>query len=216
MELLVEYNKEWNKQYRAQAKEIKRLLGKSCVALYHIGATATPGMPARPIIDVLAILKDTSAAQKLTESGYTAEQDGNVYTLPGEDISFCVYCVTADDKDAIDTHLGLLNYFLGDNKNTKAFAEKKREIAAQHTDDPEGYAQAKKALLDEIAPIAREQKRRSEKASTYMAIGMCLGCGVGMCFGVAFDNIGIGMCIGMSVGMCLGLALGHFKDKKSE
>lgn len=51
---------------------------------------------------------------------------------------------------------------------------------------------------------------------TYIPIGMCLGCGIGMLFGKAvFDNISLGMCLGMSVGMGLGAILSSNLYKKS-
>jgi len=72
-------------------------------------------------------------------------------------------------------------------------------------------------VLCELAPEAREKKRRDEKVGTSLAIGMCLGMSIGMAIGTALGNTATGMCIGMSVGMCFGLALSSAgSSKKSD
>ena len=46
-----------------------------------------------------------------------------------------------------------------------------------------------------------------------------MGLGVGLCFGVAMDNIALGLCLGMGVGLCYSVALGQHAssdDKKDE
>ena len=135
------------------------------------------------------------------------------YLLQGDTVSYQVYCVDANDHDTIDAHVGILNQFRSSKQAIQAWAELKKAWAEQFSNDPQGYEDAKKAYFEQISPAAREKTRHDQKLGSSLAIGMCLGCGVGMCFGVALNNIGVGMCIGMSIGMCLGLALGRSNDK---
>ena len=66
--------------------------------------------------------------------------------------------------------------------------------------------------------MADQNKKQS---GGFNPIGLCLGMGVGLCFGVAMDNIALGMCMGMGVGLCFSVALGQHvssddkQDKKS-
>lgn len=58
-----------------------------------------------------------------------------------------------------------------------------------------------------------------KQSGGFNPIGLCLGMGVGLCFGVAMDNIALGMCMGMGVGLCFSVALGQHTtsdDKKDE
>lgn len=48
----------------------------------------------------------------------------------------------------------------------------------------------------------------------FMAVYMCLGLSVGMCFGIAMDNMPIGMCTGMAIGLAIGSALDADQAKK--
>ena len=64
--------------------------------------------------------------------------------------------------------------------------------------------------------MADQNKKQS---GGFNPIGLCMGVGVGLCFGVAMDNIALGMCMGMGVGLCFSVALGQHAssdDKKDE
>ena len=213
MAILVEYNKDWSKLYKQQAKLIKKTLGKPFVGTYHIGSTAIPGVPAQPVIDIMVLLKDIEAAKQLVALGYVESSDGT-YTLQESAISYKAYCVDANDHDAIDAHMGILGKHRASKKDTQAWIEQKQVWAQQFGDDEQAYEDAKKAYFEQIAPEAREKNRSDQKLGSSMAIGMCLGMGIGVALGSAMGNIGVGMCIGISVGMCLGLALGAAQTKK--
>lgn len=213
MAILVEYNKDWSKLYKQQAKLIKNALGKPFVGTYHIGSTAIPGVPAQPVIDIMVLLKDIEAAKQLVALGYVESSDGT-YTLQESAISYKAYCVDANDHDAIDAHMGILGKHRASKKDTQAWIEQKQVWAQQFSDDEQAYEDAKKAYFEQIEPEAREKNRSDQKLGSSMAIGMCLGMGIGVALGSAMGNIGVGMCIGISVGMCLGLALGAAQTKK--
>ena len=64
--------------------------------------------------------------------------------------------------------------------------------------------------------------KKNNSSAGFNPIGLCMGVGVGLCFGVALDNMGAGIALGMSVGLCFSVALGHHgnsdgkKDEKSK
>ena len=55
-------------------------------------------------------------------------------------------------------------------------------------------------------------QRKDRSGGGFNPIGLCIGLGVGLCFGTAMDNIGLGICLGMGVGLCYSVALGHRTD----
>ena len=64
--------------------------------------------------------------------------------------------------------------------------------------------------------MADQNKKQS---GGFNPIGLCMGMGVGLCFGVAMDNMALGLCMGMGVGLCFSVALGQHAasdDKKDE
>lgn len=64
--------------------------------------------------------------------------------------------------------------------------------------------------------MADQNKKQS---GGFNPIGLCLGVGVGLCFGVAMNNMALGLCMGMGVGLCFSVALGqhaHSDEKQDE
>ena len=49
---VADYNPLWIKKYEEEAVLIKEILADNCIAIYHIGSTAVPGLAAKPIIDI--------------------------------------------------------------------------------------------------------------------------------------------------------------------
>lgn len=49
---IVPYNKSWAANFAVIEHSIRSLLGPRVVAIDHVGSTAIPGMPAKPLIDV--------------------------------------------------------------------------------------------------------------------------------------------------------------------
>ena len=210
MAILVDYQKEWRKLFKAQSKLIGTTLGKPCEEIYHIGSTAIAGVPSQPIIDMLVVLKDLQAAEQLCTLGYEHRGNG-VYFLQGDGIAYQAFCVQRDDKDTFDVYIGIHNIH---HAAPKAWAAQKQTWMQQFVDDMQGYDQAKKAYFEQLSPEAREKKRRDEKRGTSIAIGMCLGMSIGTAIGAALGHMSTGMCLGMSIGMCLGLALGSGESSK--
>ena len=59
-------------------------------------------------------------------------------------------------------------------------------------------------------------KKSGNSSGNFNPIGLCIGMGIGLCFGVALDNMGLGLCLGMSIGVCFSVALGRQPNKKDE
>ena len=55
---LVKYNPEWTKLFTIASNEIKSVLKANCIQIHHIGSTAIPDIFAKPIIDMLPIVKE--------------------------------------------------------------------------------------------------------------------------------------------------------------
>ena len=53
-----------------------------------------------------------------------------------------------------------------------------------------------------------------DRVGSFMSVYMCLGAGIGMCFGTAMDNLALGLCLGMGLGVALGSAMDADQAKK--
>src|SRR5213593_3900512 len=57
---LREYDPTWPDLYAREAERIRRVLGDRVVRLEHVGSTAVPGLAAKPIIDLVLEVPDSS------------------------------------------------------------------------------------------------------------------------------------------------------------
>lgn len=57
MIVLVRYDPAWPSEFALEAARLGESLGDALVELHHIGSTAIPGLDAKPVIDMLAIVR---------------------------------------------------------------------------------------------------------------------------------------------------------------
>jgi len=73
---LLDYNPQWSKLFDREAKGIYPILGKKVPQLGHVGSTSVPSLCAKPIIDILLVVKNSA-----DESAYVPDLEGAGYTL---------------------------------------------------------------------------------------------------------------------------------------
>ena len=64
---VVPYDPRWPEQFAAVRDELAGIFGPLATAIHHIGSTAVPGMRAKPIIDVLVVVRDMKAVDALND-----------------------------------------------------------------------------------------------------------------------------------------------------
>ena len=60
---VVPYDASWPQRFRREAEAIGEILGENMEAIYHIGSTAVPGLAAKPVIDLMPVVRDLSAVE---------------------------------------------------------------------------------------------------------------------------------------------------------
>lgn len=57
---LVEYDADWPNLFEREARRICSALGNKALQIEHVGSTSVPGLCAKPIIDMLLVVKDSA------------------------------------------------------------------------------------------------------------------------------------------------------------
>lgn len=57
---LVEYDPAWPGLFQRESERIHQVLGTAVIGLEHMGSTSVPGLAAKPIIDMLLLVADSS------------------------------------------------------------------------------------------------------------------------------------------------------------
>ena len=58
---VIEYDPAWPLEFEREASRIRGALGENCLEVYHIGSTAVPGLAAKPIIDIMPVVRSLGA-----------------------------------------------------------------------------------------------------------------------------------------------------------
>ena len=114
-----EYNPAWPEIYRKEKQLITTILGRSCIAVYHIGSTAVPGLAAKPIIDIMLSVRNLeeadNTAEEFRKAGYEWLGEygisGRRYLRKGGDErTHQIHIFQANDRTNIERHLAFRNF----------------------------------------------------------------------------------------------------------
>lgn len=220
---VVNYNPEWPKMFREEARQIKKILGRNCVAVYHIGSTSVKGMKAKPIIDIMPVVRDLAKVDALNPRfealGYECMGEYGIpgrrfYRKGGNNRTHHVHIFAQSSRTEIQRHLAVRGYLMSTPQKVKEYSDLKTYLAQAYSDDCEGYCEGKNEFMKQLETEALQWQEKQNHVSRYMSVGMCLGMAIGCAFGAASGNVGTGMSTGMCIGLCLGLAYGSNKTKK--
>src|SRR4051812_23387164 len=71
---IVEYDCLWPGLFTVQAEKIRSALGHNALRIEHTGSTSVPGLAAKPILDILLVVEDSSHeaayAERLMAAGF--------------------------------------------------------------------------------------------------------------------------------------------------
>ena len=175
---IVSHDKRWNQIFDQESIQIRNVLGKHIQAIYHIGSTAIPNMPAKPIIDMMLAcdnLHDIDViTEKLTMLGYgmmrrqiiphcsfiTHKQLDNVaFNLHLHERGSPQICRHVNFRDYLTHHPGL----------AQNYAKLKENLAVTFANDRMSYVLGKDKLVQAIDAKAKrwqERKRDFPKSNT--------------------------------------------------
>ena len=154
---LVESDPNWPVLFDREAARVRGALGPVVVQLEHVGSTSVPGLDAKPIIDILLVVRDSadepSFVPALTAVGYRLvirEPDWLEHRLfkgPDTDINVHVFTASADEVDRMLRFRDRLRTDAGDRE---LYARTKRKLAQQQWRHVQHYAQAKSEVVEQI------------------------------------------------------------------
>ncbi len=119
---ILDYNPEWPKAFKKEEVLIKNALGNLCFDIFHIGSTSVPQLSAKPIIDIIAVVKDITKIEGLLEKvGYKYKGEYNLplRSLYGKKEKFTIY-LHVHEKGSPEIELNLkFRDFLRDHFNER-------------------------------------------------------------------------------------------------
>jgi GrpB-like predicted nucleotidyltransferase (UPF0157 family) len=154
---LSEYDPAWPARYERESARIRAALGERALLLEHAGSTAVPGLAAKPIVDVVLAVADSSdeAAYvpaleaagfvlRIREPGWHAHR-----MLKGSDTDVNLHVFTAGSPE-IDRMLAFRDRLRASDEHRERYEAAKRQLAARRWAYVQHYADAKSTVIEDI------------------------------------------------------------------
>jgi GrpB-like predicted nucleotidyltransferase (UPF0157 family) len=162
---LVPYDPQWPVLYEHEASRVRTLLGDRVRLLAHAGSTAVPGLSAKPIIDMVLAVPDSA-----NEAAYVPDMEAAGYVLrvrepdwhehrlfkgPDADVNLHVFTAGCEE---IERMLRFRDHLRADGVDRRRYEQTKQELAARTWRYTQHYADAKTAIIEDIAVRAGVRK----------------------------------------------------------
>ena len=164
--VIVDYDPTWPARFEAGRSAILDAIGEYAVATEHMGSTAVPGLAAKPIIDIMVLVRDLGDAPacvpRLASLGYDyvpefeAEMPERRYFRKGPPSGRTHHLhMYAAGEDHWRRYLLFRDYLRAHPEAARQYADLKRGLAERFGSDREGYTDAKTAFVRAIEAKAR-------------------------------------------------------------
>jgi GrpB-like predicted nucleotidyltransferase (UPF0157 family)/uncharacterized protein YciI len=169
---LVPYTVEWERIFKEEAEAISQALGKTLLTIHHIGSTSIPGIVAKPIVDILPVVKNIHDVDRLTPAlealGYEARGE---FGMPGRRFfvkkqngkrTFNVHIFEGAHPD-VERHLRFRDYLRMHPEDAGVYSDLKKSLVMKSSDDIERYCWGKDDLVRSLDEKALLWRKRNPK-----------------------------------------------------
>src|SRR5262245_56391190 len=154
---MVTYDPIWPTVFEQEAARIRSALGDMALQIEHVGSTAVPGLAAKPKIDILVVVADTSDeaayVPALEAAGYVLRirepewHEHRVFKGPDMDVNLHCFSVGCPE---IQRMLAFRNRLRSNEEDRLLYERTKLDLAAKTWKYVQEYADAKTAVVEEI------------------------------------------------------------------
>lgn len=155
--VLVDYDPEWPRLFEREANRIRATLGERALQIEHTGSTSVPGLAAKPVIDIVLVVEDSS-----NEGAYVPPMEAAGYMLRIREPGWHEHRVFKGPDTNVNLHVfsrgcpevermtGFRDWLRQDDADRSLYESTKRDLAAQDWTFVQNYADAKTTVVEEI------------------------------------------------------------------
>ena len=160
----------WPAAFEAERAIILPLFAEPPLEIEHMGSTAVPGLPAKPVIDILVLVEDLqsgrAAIPALEQLGYSYWADNPDQTKlflvkglpPAPRRTHHLHIYT--DRDEVRRRLLFRDHLRTHPDSCAAYLALKQDLVRRFSDDREAYTDAKSEFIDRIVQSLGGPARR--------------------------------------------------------
>ncbi|WP_285769065.1 GrpB family protein [Peribacillus sp. SI8-4] len=160
---VVAHKKEWQSVFRDECESLEAIFGNELIKVSHIGSTAIRAILAKPVIDILAVVRSIDRIGDFTKQmeriGYEARGENGIagrrfFSKGGNERSHHIHMFQYGHEE-IARHLAFRDYMLAHPQEAEAYSQLKRRLAAEFPEDIKEYVNGKNEFIKMIDEKAR-------------------------------------------------------------
>lgn len=164
---LKKHSSNWAELFEKEKRILLKKFHNVIIEVSHGGSTAIPTIPAKPIIDMFAVvssLKDTKTIRKgLEKLGYEYRGEEGVperilYVKGKPELRTHHLQLVERQSSEWKNHLLIKEYFQKHPKVARKYAELKTKLAKKYPDDRKSYSHGKDAFIKSVIKKAKAKK----------------------------------------------------------
>ena len=155
---VVSYNSDWPKEFAIEAARVREALGDNYLEIHHVGSTAVLQLAAKPIIDMLPVVKDIYAVDRCLNAmqalGYEAKGEFGIpfrryFQYRKNSKAYNIHIFEQANPE-IERHLKFRDWLRDSPKDRNAYAELKQNLAQKFPKDIMSYCLGKEEFITNI------------------------------------------------------------------
>jgi GrpB-like predicted nucleotidyltransferase (UPF0157 family) len=164
--MLVPHDRAWRGRFEREADRILAAVGRSALAVEHVGSTSVPGLSAKPVIDILLVVPDAA-----DEPSYVPALEAAGYALRIREPDWYQHRVLRGEGPAVNLHvfppdcpetermLAFRDHLRAHDADRDLYERTKRDLAARAWRYTQQYADAKGPVVEAILVRALAARR---------------------------------------------------------
>lgn len=162
--VVVPYDLHWPEMYRQEAARLSAVFGQNLIKMHHIGSTSIPGIYAKPVIDMMPLVRNIEQVETTNEAmielGYSPKGENGIagrrHFTKGDDAHRTHHVHSYEpDNPEVTWHLDLRDYLIAHPDEAQQYGNLKIELARQFPDDIIRYIEGKESFIKAIVAKAR-------------------------------------------------------------
>jgi GrpB-like predicted nucleotidyltransferase (UPF0157 family) len=158
---LTEFSENWAILFQQEAKFLSSIFGDEIIKFEHFGSTSVYGLKAKPIIDMMCIVKDIKRVDSLNDQmdalGYDVAGEWGIegrrlFRKGGENRTHHIHFYQVDNPQ-INRHIIFRDYLRAHPEEVVRYSRFKEELASRFENTSE-YSPAKKSFVQEMEHLA--------------------------------------------------------------
>ncbi|MFD1361807.1 GrpB family protein [Lentibacillus salinarum] len=154
---VVPYDALWPLLFDIEVEKLLGVLSHEILAIYHIGSTSVDGLYAKPVIDIMPVVRNISRIDRFTSGmeplGYEGKGENGIvgrrfFMKGGDDRTHHVHIFEVGSPH-IKRHLAFRDYLRQHPRTAEHYSSLKLDLAAHFPDDMDAYIDGKNRFVQE-------------------------------------------------------------------